>query len=375
MKVFISSLISGMEAERAAVKAAIELLRHEAVMAEGFSAQPNSSQIACLNAVRQSDLVVLILSTRYGAKQASGLSATHEEYREARGNKPILTFIQKGDAEADQLALIEEAGSWEVGLHREVYSTPQDLRDLVTRGLHDYVVAHASAPLDPSALTHRAKELLPESERGRSGVALHVAIAAGPEGTILRPSELESSTLREAIENQALFGNSALFDRRDGIDSRLDADSLVTFQEGSHGARSEIRLWSTGDLRFILPIREHDDPRGMGLSVVIEEIVASRLAGALGFASWLLTRIDRTERVSHVAIAAALMGEGAMGWRTRSEHASSSRSGWSGGFGYQQDREQPVMLSPAHKVRAALTMDATHLVEDLVALLRRRWKD
>lgn len=40
----------------------------------------------------------------------------------------------------------------------------------------------------------------------------------------------------------------------------------------------------------------------------------------------------------------------------------------------EQERERPVMLSPPHRVRAVLTMDTPRLVEDLVALLRRRWK-
>ena len=375
MKVFISSLISGMEAERAAAKAAIELIRHQAVMAEDFGAQPNSPQVACLNGLRQSDLVVLILSTRYGAKQASGLSATHEEYREAQGSKPILTFIQKGEAEPEQAGLINEAGSWESGLFRESFSTSEELGRLVTRALHDHALAHANAPLDPTGLAHRAQELLPRSERGRSGVALQVAITAGPEGTILRPSELESTTLADEMERQALFGNPALFDRRVGTDSRLEAGSLVTLQERSYEARSEVRLWGTGDMRLILPVRDDEGRDGMGLPVVIEETVAARLAGAFSYASWLLTHIDRTERISHVAIAAALVGEGAMGWRTRSEHAASPRSGSFGGFGNQLDREQPVMLTPAHRVRAALAMDATRMVEDFVVLLRRRWKD
>ena len=41
MKVFISSLIGGMEPLRAAAKEAITTLRHEAVMAEDFGARPN----------------------------------------------------------------------------------------------------------------------------------------------------------------------------------------------------------------------------------------------------------------------------------------------------------------------------------------------
>lgn len=345
-------------------------------MAEDFGAQASSPQIACLTGLRQSDLVVLVLGARYGAKQASGLSATHEEYREARGRKPILTFIQQGEAEPDQAALIDEAGSWESGLFRAAFSTPDELRDLVTRALHDYGLAHASAPLDPSALARRAQELLPESGHGRSsGVALHLAIATGPETTVLRPAELEAPGLGEEMEQRALFGNTALFDRRVGTESRLQAGSLMCFQEPSYDARAEVRLWGTGDIRFILPACEEEERGGMGLPVVIEEVVASRLAAAVGYAAWLLNHIDPTERISHVALAAALVGEGAMGWRTRSEHAANPSSGSFGGFGREQEREQAVMLSPPHRVRAALAMDAPRIVEDLVVLLRRRWKE
>lgn len=75
MKIFISSLISGMEAERALAKKIIKRLGNDFVTAEDFPAQPNSPQIACLQGLRQSGLVVLILNEYYGAKQASGLSA------------------------------------------------------------------------------------------------------------------------------------------------------------------------------------------------------------------------------------------------------------------------------------------------------------
>ena len=375
MKVFISSLISGMEAERAAAKRAVEVLRHEPVMAEDFGARASSPQVACLTGLRQADLVVLILGARYGAKQRSGLSATHEEYREARGNKPVLTFIREGEAEADQAAFIDEAGSWESGLFRASFSTPDELRDLVTRALHDYAVVHASARLDQSALADRARELLPDSERGRSThIALHMAIAVGPEATILRPAELEAPAIAEAMEQRALFGNAVLFDRRVGTESRLQSGSLAIFQEPSHDARSEIRLWGTGDLRLILPVCD-DGRSGMGLPVVIEETVAERLAGAIGYAAWLLGHIDRTERLTHVSLAAALVGEGALGWRTRREHAASPGSGSFEAFGREREREEPVMLSPPHRVRAALSMDANRIVEDFVVLLRRRWKE
>src|SRR3546814_13393736 len=108
----------------------------------------------------------------YLVKQASGLSATHEEYREARGRKPILIFIQQGEAEPDQAALIDEAGSWESGLFRAAFSPPDELRDLVTDALHDYALAHDSTPLDPRALARPAQDLLPERGHGPHGIAL-----------------------------------------------------------------------------------------------------------------------------------------------------------------------------------------------------------
>src|SRR6185295_20078467 len=83
MRVFVSSLISGMEPLRRAARDAISTLGHQPVMAEDFAARVSSPQVACLGDLRQADLVVLILGDRYGDIQASGLSATHEEYREA----------------------------------------------------------------------------------------------------------------------------------------------------------------------------------------------------------------------------------------------------------------------------------------------------
>ena len=96
MKVFVSSLIAGMSDIRIAARNAVTTLRHAPIMAEDFGAQPNSPQVACLRGLRESDLVVLILGERYGAEQASGLSATHEEYREAKSTKPVIAFVQEG---------------------------------------------------------------------------------------------------------------------------------------------------------------------------------------------------------------------------------------------------------------------------------------
>src|SRR5690348_16533457 len=94
VKVFISSVIKGYEAYRAAAREAIETLRHHPIDAEGFSAAPGSPQHACRAAVREADVVVLLMGARYGDPLPSGMSATHEEYEEARDRKPVLLFVE-----------------------------------------------------------------------------------------------------------------------------------------------------------------------------------------------------------------------------------------------------------------------------------------
>lgn len=371
MKVFISSLISGMEAERAAAKKAIALFRHQPVMAEDFGARPNSPQVACLSGLRDADAVVLILGSRYGAVQASGLSATHEEYREARGNKSILVFVQEGSPEPAQAALIEEVSGWEQGFFRASFADAEDLGEKVARALHDLELANAAGSVDPGALAQRAITRLPAAERSWSGASLQFALAAGPETSILRPAELESDALAEALQQQALFGRPPLFDRREGSDWRVVDHALVLVQELRQRSNAELRLWGTGDMSMSIPIAQSDS---RGFQVVIEEDVAERLAACIAYAAWVLGHVDRTEKVSHVALAARVVSESAMGWRTRAEHAASPTSGSFDGFGQEHERVEPVQLSPATMVRAALTMNAATIAEDLLVLLRRRWK-
>ena len=93
MNVFVSSVISEFEEYRAAARRAIISLGYETIRAEDFGASASSPQQACLAGVREAEITVLLLGGRYGAKQASGLSATHEEYREARRCRRVLGIL------------------------------------------------------------------------------------------------------------------------------------------------------------------------------------------------------------------------------------------------------------------------------------------
>jgi len=348
------------------------VMRGEAVMAEDLGARASSPQVACLRGLRDADAVVLILSDRYGAKQESGVSATHEEFLEARGRKPILTFVRTQDPEPDQAALIREIGEWARGGLYQTFTSPENLRDHVIRALRDLELARASSPLDPAALVRRAVEIMPEQTRDQNEMQLHLTLASGPQPALLRPAQIEARELVHDLAQRAYFGQPPLLDLRVGIDHRLDGQALVLFQGDRYHHTAEIRLWGTGDARLILPIGRSTD---MGFAALIEEDVAEDIETGLAYFAWLLARIDPTERQSHVALAARIAGRHAMAWRTRAEQAASPGSGSITGWGREEEREAPVQLTPAHMARQALAMDARTMAEDLLVLLRRRWKD
>lgn len=106
--------------------------------------------------------------------------------------------------------------------------------------------------------------------------------------------------------------------------------------------------------------------------VVIEEDVMALLTKTFRYASWLLDKIDPTQGLTHVAPALALVGSDHVVWRTAAEHAASPNS-FSMGSG--QSERSPVHLTPAHRPRAALSLNAAELIEDYVTLLRREWRN
>ena len=362
MRVFISSLISGMGPIRAAAREVVTTLRGEPIMAEDFGAQPHSPQVACLTGLRQSDLMVLILGEQYGAIQPSGLSATHEEYREARGRKPIIAFVQEGVVrDPQQAGFVTEVQAWEGGLFRGSYSTAPDLRIFLTRALHDYELANAVGPVDNEELVARAIKVLPSERRGYSsaGAALSLSVSGGPVQSIIRPIELEKPALADALHQKALFGERRLFDLSMGADRRVDGDTLIVSQD----RHAQVSLSEQGTVAVTVPIRR----TGRMSTELIYESVQEQIADAVEYSSWVLDHIDPTQRLTHVAAAVTVIGADHMAWRTmRESDADPHHMSLGSGTG----QYSPVSV---HRPRAALRLDATHIVEDLIVPLRRQW--
>jgi hypothetical protein len=342
MKIFISSLIVGMETLRAAARAAVTALGHEPVMAEDLFAQPNSPQIACLQSVRTADLVVMLFGEHYGIVQgSSGVSPTHEEFLEARDKKPILVFVQEGvTRDPKQSAFLTDVQSWQGGYFRAGFKDANALQTLVTRAVHEYQLSNAAAPLDIELLTKKAVAILQKSQRKSSSSSpmLNVAIAGGPVQQILRPAELESSKLVDALNQQALFGEHRLFSQTSGV--KNDVDGTALFLEQEKGAR--IQVDEQGTLLFRQTLERPATQGSYGAFAIIEETVVSKLNAVLGYAAFLLDHIDSTQRITHVGIAAAIEAADYLGWRTQAEDDASPNSGTMGMSG--RDRP-PIFLS------------------------------
>ncbi|MEX1133287.1 MAG: DUF4062 domain-containing protein [Acidimicrobiia bacterium] len=363
MKVFISSVVGDFEQFRAAAAEAIEILGHRVLRSEDFPALARTPQQACLAAVRDADVVALLLGDRYGPVQESGLSATHEEYREARELKPVLVFVEEAvSPEPAQQEFIDEVQAWATGHLRRGFATPDDLRATLTRALHEHELALSSGLVDPSEMLERANAMVPRGSGRVGGPQLILAVVGGPLQQVLRPTDLEDPELARNAQREALFGDSAVLDASQGTEVSIDGTSLVLEQTDA-----VVKVDQTGSVLVGLP-PHRATPRTAGeLPALIEEDISSGLTRALRFAGWVLERIDSTHRITHVAVVAHLANAGYMPWRTRAEHQASPNAGQVA----MGASDPSVTLTPTTRHRQALIHDADRIAEDLVALLRR----
>lgn len=366
MKVFISSVISGFESFREAVADAIATLGYEVIRAEDLGAVASAPQEACLAGVRKADMTVLLLGERYGTRQLSRLSATHEEYREARSHHPVLAFVQEAvDCEPDQVEFIREVREWETGTLTGSFATEDDIRSAVTQGLHKHMVASASGPVDEQELLALAEEgvKVPRAFLSfGSKPEVILSLAAGPRQEVLKPSELEDSALSQKLQKEARFGAGSLFAIEAESATELVEDWLVLSQE-----RVSIKLNWAGDI-VVRQTAVAAERGPFEVSALIEEDVRGYLADSLEFSAAILDHVDSVKRLTHIAITAALAHVGELSWRTREEHARHRNSGRREVSG----DDAVVHLNPGVRARAEISQRSADLAHELMVLLRRK---
>lgn len=180
--------------------------------------------------------------------------------------------------------------------------------------------------------------------------------------------EIEAPQLSEDLNQAALFGETRIFDRTKGVETAMEGSALTLRQE----REGLVQLDEEGAVLMQLPAVQATR-RGAhsygGFPALIQETVQQQIGSALTYATWLLERIDPTQRLTHIAIAARIDAAEHMAWRTQAEQDASPTSG-SVAMGFGRDKTPVQMYQP----RAALRLNRTHLVEDLLVPLRRTWK-
>ena len=271
----------------------------------------------------------------------------------------------------DILGRVTAAGprsSFPLGFHHTATIPDQRLALIgdAAHGIHPIAGQGLNLGLrDVGALVEKARSTIPVEERGfvrMTGPLLHLAVVGGPTQTILRPSEIEDQSLVDGVVAD-LSSADGYFSYRRRTEPHLDHGALVIEQENG----AALRIDEAGALLLSVPIEEATGH----LKPLIEEHVGQAIEKGLTFADKMLEKFDRTQRLTRIVIAADIATSGVFGWRTSSQQAASPNS-----MQIAMDRSAsgPVMLNPPDRTRMALRSERTRMAEDLLALLRRRYR-
>jgi predicted ATPase len=178
LRVFVSSTLGELAAERAAVREAIETLRLVPVMFE-LGARPHPPRELYRAYLEQSQVFVGIYWQRYGwvapGEEVSGLE---DEYRLA-GTRPRLIYLKEPAEDRDPELARLLADVRDDGLSYKRFRTPEELADLVQQDLAvlltERFAAAAAPPVPPTARPPAPLTPIVGRERERREVAALLA--------------------------------------------------------------------------------------------------------------------------------------------------------------------------------------------------------
>ena len=126
-RVFISSVMSELRAEREAAAAAVRAVGGTAIMFEQFGGRDADPEDAYLREVETSDIYLGIPGRRYGKPLPSRFSATHAEYLQAErcGLRIAVWCLKTADREGHEESFLNEVRIFHVVPD---FTTPEVLR-------------------------------------------------------------------------------------------------------------------------------------------------------------------------------------------------------------------------------------------------------
>ncbi|NYJ18538.1 DUF4062 domain-containing protein [Glaciibacter psychrotolerans] len=368
MKIFISSVRTGLEAERDALPGLIRALGHEPVRFEDFSAQAVPSREACIKAVESSDAYLLLLGPHYGAVfPETGQSATEDEWVTAqRLGTPRFVLRKSGvDFDARQQAFEATLGDYGSGRFYKMFATVAEVLNAAAGAIHELEQAPGALEFEP-LIRMPAIHWLTDgtgSQGFRSSDRPRLEVHIVPiEGSPLSSRILEQvlSGLPARVRSAGLVSmTEALDTAHEAAAIQLDASPPPTggWNSVTSGSLASVRVLKDGQIAvaFRLP----GDSMG---TIVDAQDVTTRVASALR----LTGQIDMT-RAPKVAVGIGLTSRSmtAIGVAGQSNRTSASLS----------SRSEPVRVEPDESMsRAALDRGADEVAATLVRSLLRNFQ-
>jgi hypothetical protein len=282
----------------------VEHYGHRAVMAETTGAAAASPQRALLDRVAAADIFLLLVGARYGDWQVSGLSATDEEFEEARRrDKDILVLVQEVEREPEQEAFLGRAtAGWEGGILRGAFRDASDVGLAVVRAFRNLEERGARAELEPAAQAG-AQDLAAGARReGYGGALARVVLVPLLARPLLDAVALEDAALPDDIADAARAAGLVPHSR--GITPRVKAAGVTLDVGERHSASgSTLSVGASGEIVAEASVAGADT---FGSMRVVPERLEEAVGNAFAFAEAVWRRIDPRGEVQEVVITIAI---------------------------------------------------------------------
>lgn len=278
-RVFISSVMTGYEAVRAAAYQAIKETGFIPILADDISYYPTSPRNACLDGINSSDGVVLILGARYGGVLDIGFSATEDEYREAkRLKKSIFVFVENVEKEERQEDFIRSISGYVSGHWRKTFSSIGELAQQIKDALKEGMLMINSKEAAQKAANRIAVAFSQQSTKDNRAATfnndhiatLQVVWATLRDEQVISPANFLDKRFIQEVFNVALNGDHPLFEHSYPKSEKKDASFIRLEQQDPNGRRmgttnlAAVTLFADGTVSVSLNVtglekRVHND--------------------------------------------------------------------------------------------------------------------
>jgi len=346
-------------------------------MAEQFGAQPLSPRHACLQGVKKSDIFLAILGNRYGDETGSGKSPCEEEFDEARqAGLPIFIFIKDCERDEKQEAFRERITSYEEGYFVSFF----DSTDKVFRQITESVSQHSSTT-DISITTSQSSSHIQKhikflkSTGSCASYLVAVVVPSDQREQYISTMELSKNEEKETFQQAALFGETAIFSLRRGLDFVDEREHLELRQIGSDDKPYTILAFHPDGTLAWMSCLDNEQGQGYNLfdyHVIDERKLQSKLTAFYCYASWFYQRLSANKRpIFSLYTTVALFNEQGKKLGKRPSFPPNSMSI---GMGFENQQNPLVIPQQPLKIAFAKLIETQKLSQELMNLIVRAYK-